>query len=340
MSDKRKPEVEPVAEGQTPHEALAAEIVEGDSETLPPEEARPRARLLPMWILISAVVVVGAAWALSDRYFGEPEIVEGDVQLVTAEETPVKVRPKDPGGVEVPDRDKYVYKSLTEAEPDAEQLLPPPEEPMELPAAVVDKRNGVLAEGAETPEAPRHKSEAEIQATSDVTLPVEEAFSGPKTLVSEPEDILPKMLSKEVEPVAETMASTAADKTAAALTEQAGESEPGPLSMSETEFAPKPASEPASKPVKTTALTADASGFLLQIGATQQEGRAAGEITRLAEKHPEILGDLDSVVVRIDLGEKGVWYRMRVGSFASRAEAEATCDELKAVNVGCFVVAN
>ncbi|MBR45044.1 MAG: hypothetical protein CMM31_00860, partial [Rhodospirillaceae bacterium] len=132
MSDTREPEFEPVREGQAPAQTPAAEIVEGEAGAMPPEEIRPRARLLPMWILIAAVVVVGVAWALSDRYFGEPETAEADLPLVTAQEAPVKVRPEEPGGVDVPDRDKYVYKSLTEEEPDAEQLLPPPEEPMEV----------------------------------------------------------------------------------------------------------------------------------------------------------------------------------------------------------------
>ncbi len=344
MSDTRKPVYEPAAEGETRHKELAPEIVEGEADTKPPEEARPRARLLPMWILIAAVVVVGVAWALSDRYLGESETAETDVPLVTAEETPVKVRPKEPGGVEVPDRDKYVYKSLTEEEPDVEQLLPPPEEPMELSAASVDKGMDAPTEAAavaaETVEVSKSTSEADIQVAPD-TSPDKVTFADPETLVSESKNILPNARSEEAEPVSEAAASTARGETVAALAQQADEPEPGTVSEPEPEFAPKLELEfeTVPEPVKIAALSADTPGVLLQIGATQQEDRAAGEITRLVKKHPEILGGLGSIVVRIDLGEKGVWYRMRVGPFASRAEAEVICGELKVVNVGCFVVA-
>ena len=344
MSDTREPDSEPVAEKHTPHEVNSAGILEGEVEAATPEDARPRSRLLPMWILIAAVIVVGVAWALSDRYFGELETTEIDVPLVTAEETPFKVRPEEPGGVEVPDRDKYVYKSLTEEEPDAEQLLPPPEEPMQLPAAAVVKGTDAQIEAAggvaETVEVFEQTPEAGNSGSLDALPPDEVAFEDPKALVSEPEDILPKTLSKEAEPVAEVKASAAAGETVSALSEKVDEPEPELASVPEPEFAAKSELGPVSELDNTAALTADTPGFLVQIGATQKEDRAASEIARVAKKYPEILASLGSVVVRTDLGEKGVWYRMRIGPFANRAEADATCGKLKAVNVGCFVVAD
>ena len=139
MSDTQNSEIKPAKEEQSVHETPANKIVERDAEAGLAKEARPSARLLPMWILIAAVIVVGVAWALSDRYFGTSEMDESDVPLVTAEKAPIKVKPKKPGGIDVPDRDKYVYKSLTGEEPDAEELLPPPEEPMEVTSAVADE---------------------------------------------------------------------------------------------------------------------------------------------------------------------------------------------------------
>lgn len=54
----------------------------------------------------------------------------GEPPLIAAEQGPAKVRPEEPGGLEVPDRDKLVYeKAAGEPVAEAEQLLPPPEEP-------------------------------------------------------------------------------------------------------------------------------------------------------------------------------------------------------------------
>lgn len=72
---------------------------------------------------------------------------EPGIPLVKAAPGPVKVRPENPGGLRVPDRDKLVYDRIqgktaerTEGDgpfPDRgpERLLPPPEEPLPKPSA-------------------------------------------------------------------------------------------------------------------------------------------------------------------------------------------------------------
>lgn len=56
--------------------------------------------------------------------------------VITAQEGPTKVRPKEPGGMAVPNRDKQIYGRLTAAEKPAqeERLLPPPEAVVSRPA--------------------------------------------------------------------------------------------------------------------------------------------------------------------------------------------------------------
>ena len=52
-----------------------------------------------------------------------------DAPLITAAKGPTKVRPKEPGGMEIADRDKQVFSRINPNEnpPRIEQLLPPPE---------------------------------------------------------------------------------------------------------------------------------------------------------------------------------------------------------------------
>ena len=317
MSDTRGPDFEAV------EDQILPETPDPSAQEVPAEATRPRARLLPMWILIAAVVIVGVAWAMSERYFSEAEVT-ASVPLVTAEETPVKVRPEESGGVDVPDRDKYVYKSLTDEEPEAEQLLPPPEEPMERPPIEV-------VEVAASEPAPEVMAEVEDAAMETATG---QAPAPPP---------LDELVVAEVDT---PMAEAEFMKEEAAVDEPSVEMvaaiEEAPKAT-EPEAAPAPAPEPeisSAAPEQSASLRADSGRFLVQIGAAQNEAAANGEIVRLAKKHPNILSLLSGIVIRADLGDKGVWYRMRVGPFATRGDANGVCGQLKAVNVGCFVVAN
>jgi hypothetical protein len=85
-----------------------------------------------------AVVVIGAfaggiwfAYQQGLRH-GGGSTGAADVPLIRADERPTKVKPENPGGMEVPDRDKLIY---TQKRATVEHLLPPPEKPMPRPTA-------------------------------------------------------------------------------------------------------------------------------------------------------------------------------------------------------------
>jgi len=54
----------------------------------------------------------------------------GDIPLIRADTRPMKVKPSEPGGMPIPDRDMLIY---GQNRPTVEHLLPPPEQPMALP---------------------------------------------------------------------------------------------------------------------------------------------------------------------------------------------------------------
>jgi len=301
MSGVREPDFVASEMDQIPHGTADPISPGGDA----PAE-RPRARLLPMWILIAAVVIVGVAWAMSESYF-DPVEDNKTVPMIAADLTPVKVRPEEPGGVDVPDRDKYVYKSLTEEEPQAEQLLPPPEEPMERPTVEV-------VEMVAPPPA-EETIETVEEDTPEPPPPAELAVDKLKELA---EVLKPRGAQTVPEPTKQEAAAPETPKAVRPL-------DPELISAA---------------PLQTNAVSATAGSFLVQIGAAKNEASANGDIARLAKKYPDILAGLSGVVTRVDLGAKGVWYRMQVGPFASRGEANAVCGQLKAVDLGCFVVTN
>ena len=54
-----------------------------------------------------------------------------DIPLIRADTSPMKVKPENPGGMQIPDRDMLIY---GQQRPQVEHLLPPPEQPMARPS--------------------------------------------------------------------------------------------------------------------------------------------------------------------------------------------------------------
>ena len=57
-------------------------------------------------------------------------------------------------------------------------------------------------------------------------------------------------------------------------------------------------------------------------------------------KYPAVLGTRSASVRRVDLGEKGVYYRAMVGPFGSSGEAAQLCDSLKTAGGQCVIQRN
>ena len=78
---------------------------------------------------------------------------------------------------------------------------------------------------------------------------------------------------------------------------------------------------------------------MLQIGAYESEALADAAWKAFRARHAAATAGLGPDIQRADLGDKGVWFRLRVGPFADKASAGATCEKLKAEGAGCFAAA-
>jgi outer membrane biosynthesis protein TonB len=115
-----------------------------------------------------------------------------------------------------------------------------------------------------------------------------------------------------------------------------------PLPASKAATVAKKAVSPAAAiPAKSTkvaaAATAAGGQYLLQIGAYKSQADAEAAWTALHKKHAGLLAGLGSDIVKVDLGDKGTWYRLRVTSFADKNTALTLCGKLKAEGGNCFV---
>ena len=76
----------------------------------------------------------------------------------------------------------------------------------------------------------------------------------------------------------------------------------------------------------------------LQIGAYQNEANAQTASLEFNAQYGNASVMAAASIQKVDLGAKGVWYRLRVGPFADRAVAMTTCAKLKAHGASCIMV--
>jgi hypothetical protein len=115
----------------------------------------------------------------------------------------------------------------------------------------------------------------------------------------------------------------------------------GPLSLSPQTEAPAAAEPPvrvaATNPAQipaTAPSTPSASGaggnYLVQVSSQRSEADAQASYRALQNKYPGVLGSQSVVVKRVDLGEKGIYFRAFAGPFNSADQATQVCSNLKA----------
>ncbi|MBR9970468.1 SPOR domain-containing protein [Magnetospirillum sulfuroxidans] len=269
-------------------------------------QARAGSRLRNWLILGGAVLTVGVAVAVGWRLIAGGGDSANGIPVISADQRPIKIRPDDRGGMQVPNQDKLVYGRLEQGDGDAkvERLLP----------------------AAEQPVPPRP---APMQAPAKPAAPVQEVLKPP------PAPVMPPMSAPApvVKPV-ETMAPSAPPPVAAPAPAKVAVA-PSPAAPPAVKPAPAPISAPAPAAAKSAAL---ASGdYLVQLGALRSAPDAEKEWGRIQRANGDVLGGLKSDVVQVDLGAKGVFWRLRAGPLNEQS-ARHVCGELKTRNQGCMVV--
>jgi cell division septation protein DedD len=255
-------------------------------------------------VLVLAVGVLamlgssGAFLALYHKMTRPP--AAGDLPLIRADNTPTRHRPANPGGIEVPGQGTMVLDG-GQGEPKVEQLLPPPETPLPRPEPAQT--------AAALTEAPASAPAAATPTAPAVPAPTVAAALAPATA--------PRPV-----PAAPMAAAPAPAPRIAAVAPPPPPPPPTPARI-ET---PKPAALPAGR------------GYRLQIAAVRSPAAAKQEWERLRRLHSDVLGNLGFAMERVDLGARGVFYRIQAGPVADAAQAEHDCNELKQRGVGCLLV--
>ncbi|MEI2806737.1 MAG: SPOR domain-containing protein [Albidovulum sp.] len=93
------------------------------------------------------------------------------------------------------------------------------------------------------------------------------------------------------------------------------------------------ASQPAAEP------QADApkiSGWSVQLASAATEDAAWSTWKKMQAQH-KALAAKEPVVVKADLGTKGIFYRVRLVGFDTQSDASSECSRLKSKGVKCYI---
>jgi cell division septation protein DedD len=217
--------------------------------------------------------------------------------LIEADGSPLKVAPDDPGGMEIPNTDKLIY----------------------------DRMNGGN---------PAEPGVEQLLPRAEEPMTVEERTPAAKPEPVDPMPVQPPALDIVPDPEALAASEGQADTEGAD-----GVPVPvAPVTRGAAVLPPPTVLPPVAVPETPPAVQPSANGrFVIQIAAFRDQVQAAAGFARLRTAYPDLVSELVPDVERADLGERGVYYRLRIGAFETKDAAAALCTRLKGRGQDCIV---
>lgn len=108
------------------------------------------------------------------------------------------------------------------------------------------------------------------------------------------------------------------------------------VSAPEPTVAPEPAPAKAAEEESPSADNEALTGWAVQISSQKDEKVAWSVWKKLKAKH-NILASQKPVVMKADLGDRGIVYRLRLAGFIDQDSARGLCSKLKSRGVSCYV---
>lgn len=280
------------------------------------------------------------------------------VPIIRASTDPVKTRPTDKGGEVTPHQDIASYDAGAAEEAPAPEttLAAPPAAPVEEDVAMAELRPKPKPEVAAEPDPkpePAPEPETEVLAiTEEVPEPAAPAAVTDAAVVEEVEVL------EEADPIIireSTPLPTPEELQAAinALESLPPKQEPA---SSGNEFAPdyspvavrRPANleermiaarSSAEEEAEDQIALAENSRIKVQLRASPNRDEIVSSWNRIRRTHSDIVGT-KSLVLQLTKSGGQTFYRLRLGPFRDRAEANAVCQALKARDQDCIVTSD
>lgn len=91
-------------------------------------------------------------------------------------------------------------------------------------------------------------------------------------------------------------------------------------------------------PARNAAASATLEGFAVQVASHRQQAEAVAAFADLQQRYPNLISGYQPLIQRADLGERGIFYRLRIGPVADKGAADQLCASLKSAGLpGCLV---
>ena len=291
----------------------------------------------PVLVILTVAAFAAIIWYAYPDGSGNYSVV--DVPVVKADTTPFKTKPENPGGMKIPHQDSTVFDPLQkEPKHQTENLLPPPEKP-------VNKQKAIAKSDSRPLNSKMHSLDLKLEDQGNgVEKVVQKPVERPPHHAAPKKEISKKEASKKETPkkTAVVASSVTAPKivhaTPAPKKPVTVKKAPVPQKHITVKDLPVPGKHKAvvhHEAKKTVAKVAGGTTYV-QLGAFRDPDSARHEWERLKKKFPHELRGLSMRTEKVHTAS-GTLTRLQAGRM-SKTQAEDTCRRLKAAGSGCIVV--
>jgi len=313
----------------------------GEQEDLYDDLPPPRRRLgILAMAAVFALAVIGTAGAFGYRALFGSSGSSQPPPVIKADTAPSKIVP----ATTVKTPNKLIYDRVADRGQD-EKLVSREEPPVEL-----------KDQQAPPPLAPAQDNAQPVAASPAAPLGTGVISNEPKkirTIAIRPDqlgvgDNQPAATPLAALPQAPPPATQAATPPSPAPAQRAASTPPAarqPANSLPRQTAATPAPPPtaAARTPTHTASVAPAptnGSYAVQVSSQRNEADAQAAYHSLQAKYPNQLGGHQVLIRKVDLGQKGTFYRALVGPFATAGEANELCSGLKAAGGQCLIQKN
>jgi len=267
---------------------------------------------LPLLIVLALLVLAMFAGVVWLAYTQGVARGRGETPVLTAANGPERVAPPQSSGSTVPYQGFKIYEQPAPPDDNADAAPASPPAQASPPAAAVPPPAALKPAPAEP--SPKQIAAQPQKPAVAKPAPAEKpsASAPPKSVAA----LIQQANSEPSKPAAKVPAKPAAPPAPAAAT-----GAPRPLGGQMAAAAP-------------AAMTSGA--YVLQIGSYKSQADAEAAWKSYKARHAGLLSGYSDNIQQADLGEKGTWYRLRIGGFSDKEVATALCDRLKADGGACI----
>ena len=272
-----------------------------DSET----SMQPRWGRRLLTILIASAAVGGFAMVVVYSYHeGRSDAQSMTAPLIKAQKGPTKVRPKETGGMQVPNRDKQVYGRLNpkERSDKIERLLPPAEKVLPIPITSLARNSNKTLIPSQT----AGISDRKLEKSKELHT------SAPPPGLTPPDKI-----KKNYQNITSS-------KTL--------------IRNSRQKKKVRPSQMPTKLKSGNTMNNLKSVGYRVQLASLRSQKAAKKAWGRLTKSHSGLFRGLQSNIIRVEIRNRGAYYRLQAGPIKNAAAAKSLCSRVKKRKLGCIIV--